>query len=93
MKRTERRLFEIGDEIEALAEAERLAAEELIYHQHLNDDAQRDAAVSGNPIDRADARETAGDVARFERHLDNLRRRRERLEAKRERLVGRLGSD
>ena len=59
MKRIERRLFKIGDQIGKLVEAERLAREELIYHQHLNDDAQRDALVSGSPIDRADARETA----------------------------------
>jgi hypothetical protein len=90
MKRTERKLFEISDEIESLAEAERLAQEELIYHQHLNDDAQRDAAVSDSPIDRADARETASDVARFERHLDALRRRKEKLEVKRGRLLGKL---
>ena len=30
--------------------------EELIFHDHLNDDAQRDAAVSDSSIDRADAR-------------------------------------
>ncbi|MDJ0924951.1 MAG: hypothetical protein QNJ77_10340 [Acidimicrobiia bacterium] len=91
MRRIERKLFEIGDEIDALIEAERLAQEELIYHQHLNDDAQRDAAVSGNPIDRADARETAGDVERFERHVHQLQQRRSRLETKREKLLRRLG--
>lgn len=90
MKRIERRLFEIGDALRALDEAERLAREELGYHEHLNDDAQRDAAVSDSPLDRADARETAADVARFERHLDQLRRERARLEAKRDRLLRRL---
>ena len=90
MKRIERKLFQIGDEIKALEEAERLAQEELIYHQHLNDDAQRDAAVSDSPLDRADARETAGDVDRFERHLGSLRARRERLESRRQRLLDKL---
>ena len=90
MKRIESRLFRINDEIAALRRAEALAAEELVYHQHLNDDTQRDAAVSGSPIDRADARETASDVARFERHLAALRGRRKKLEAKRSRLVARL---
>jgi hypothetical protein len=90
MKRRERKLFEIGDALEALEEAERLAIEELGYHQHLNDDAQRDAAVSGSPIDRADARETAADVARFERHLESLRSQRRKLEAKRTRLLEKL---
>ncbi len=91
MKRIERRIFQLGDEIEALARAEQLAQEELIYHQHLNDDAQRDAAVSDSPIDRADARETSSDVARFEKHLDHLRQKRRKLQIKRDRLVGRLG--
>jgi hypothetical protein len=90
MKRIERRLFQINDEIEALQRAELLAAEELNYHRHLNDDTQRDAAVSGSPLDRADARETASDVARFERHLEGLRAKRIGLETKRERLLGKL---
>ena len=93
MRRIERKLFQLGDEIAALQGAEALAKEELIYHQHLNDDAQRDAVVSDHPIDRADARETAGDVARFERHLDDLRRHRQRLEKKRERLLRKMRSD
>ncbi len=90
MKRIERKLFQLGDEIAALRDAEQLAAEELIYHEHLNDDTQRDAAVSGSPVDRADARETAGDVARFRRHLDQLKEKREKLEAKRLRLAEKL---
>lgn len=90
MKRIERRIFELGDEIDALVRAEQLASEELIYHEHLNDDAQRDAAVSDHPVDRSDARETAGDVARFERHLDQLRAKRAKLETKRTKLVGKL---
>lgn len=90
MKRIERKLFEIGDEIAALQKAEELASEELIYHEHLNDDAQRDAAVSDRPIDRADARETAGDVARFERHLQQLRRKRAKLETRKQKLLARL---
>ncbi len=91
MKRIERRLFRINDEIEAIERAELLAAEELNYHRHLNDDTQRDAAVSGNPSDRADARETASDVARFERHIEDLRVKRMKLEQKRVRLLGKLG--
>jgi hypothetical protein len=90
MKRIERKLFQIGDEIAALQHAEDLAAEELNIHRHLNDDTQRDAVVSGSPIDRSDARETAADVARFERHLEQLRLRRARLEAKRAKLLGKL---
>ena len=90
MKRIERKLFRISDEIEAIRRAEQLAIEELTYHEHLNDDTQRDAAVSGSPVDRADARETASDVARFERHIAGLRERREQLEAKRATLLGKI---
>ncbi|MCP3974670.1 MAG: hypothetical protein GY720_09275 [bacterium] len=90
MNRTEQKLFRLGDEITALDEAIRLAREELIYHDHLNDDTQRDAAVSNSPIDRADARETQGDVARMQRHIADLEGGRDRLETKRARLLAKL---
>jgi hypothetical protein len=86
-----RRLFRLNELLGRLAEDERLAAAELEVHRHLDDDARRDAAVSGNPIDREDARETAGDVARFGRLLADLQEKRRRLEAKRDRLLARLG--
>jgi len=91
MRRIERRLFWINDRIEMLRRDEVLARQELAFHSHLNDDAQRDAAVSDHPIDRADARETAADVARFAAHLADLERERRRLEETRDRLLGRLG--
>ena len=90
MRRIERRLFRLHDEIEAIQRDERLVEEELTYHRHLNDDTQRDAAVSDHPIDRADARETSGDVRRFELNLAQLRRKRAVLETKRDRLVKKL---
>ncbi len=90
MRRIERRLFGVNDKIAALETDERLAEEELTIHRHLDDDTQRDAVVSDNPIDRADARETSGDVRRFELHLAQMRRRRALLEAKRDRLIKRL---
>ncbi len=89
--RITRKLFRISDEILRLQEEARLTREELRIHQHLHDDAARDAAVSGHPFDREDERETSGDVARFERTLADLERRIARLEAKRDRLADRLG--
>jgi hypothetical protein len=89
--RLEDRIFRLNDEIEALRQAEQLAANELDIHRHLNDDAQRDAAVSDNPFDRADARDTAADVARFERHIAKLQQTRIKLEAKRDKLLAKLG--
>ncbi len=90
MRRLERKIFAINDEIAALRRDERLAAEELIFHQHLHDDANRDALVSDSPLDRADARETGADVARFERHIAELALRRQRLEVERDRLLTKL---
>jgi hypothetical protein len=91
MKRLERKLFRIGDELAAIDEAIRLAREELIFHDHLNDDAQRDAAVSDSPIDRSDARETEGDVARMKDHIESLELSKRRLEIKRQKLLAKLG--
>ncbi|NND03156.1 MAG: hypothetical protein HKN91_10245 [Acidimicrobiia bacterium] len=90
MRRIEKKLFQIGDEINALDEAIRLAREELVYHDHLNDDAQRDAAVSNSPIDRADARETAGDVDRMRAHITGLEGARDKLQRRREKLLNKL---
>ncbi len=91
MGRIEKRIFRLNDEIAALAAEEHQVAEELSFHRHLHDDAHRDAVVSGHPLDRADARETSGDVARFESVLADLRKRRERLIHKRDNLIRRLG--
>lgn len=86
-----RRLFRLNDRLARLVEEERRAAAELEVHRHLDDDARRDAAVSGSPIDREDARDTAIDVERFTRLVGDLQARRRRLEGKRDRLLARLG--
>lgn len=91
MGRREERLFRINDEIAALQRDEHLAHEELLMLGHLNDDAQRDAA-GGTYLDAADARETAGDVARMKRHVAELRSARERLERKRDQMLAKLRS-
>ena len=90
MRRTEKRLFTIADRLAAIEREVHLAREELIYHQHLDDDARRDAAGSGNPIDRADARETSSDVARFERLIERLESEKARLLERRSRLLEKL---
>jgi hypothetical protein len=90
MRRVEKRLFRLNDDIAALRVEQDLAREELVFHQHLNDDAQRDAA-GGSALDRADARETAADVARIEAHIADLGRKIRDKEAKRDALLERLG--
>lgn len=90
MSRLERRILRLNDETTKLRRQRELIAEELSFHQHLNDDAQRDAAVSDNPMDRADARETASDVDRFKRSLSDIDGRLDRLEVKRDKLLRKL---
>jgi hypothetical protein len=90
MGRREERIFRLNDEIRSLVRDEELAAEELIMLQHLDDDAQRDLATYDQPMDRADAKETSGDVDRMEQHIVDLRRARERMEDKRDRLLDKL---
>ncbi|HUG75391.1 MAG TPA: hypothetical protein VMM81_06945 [Acidimicrobiia bacterium] len=89
MKRIERRILAIADQIAALDEQLRLTREELVIHQHLDDDARRDAAVGG-PIEREDARITGADVARFQAVADRLERELARLQEKHATLLSRL---
>lgn len=91
MARLENRIFTLNDRLEVLAREERLVREELIMRRHLNDDAQRDAAV-GDAEDRALAYETQKDVDRFERLLRSIDAERQKLNAKRDKLLGRLGT-
>ncbi|MGH8874220.1 MAG: hypothetical protein ACRDVM_03075 [Acidimicrobiia bacterium] len=90
MARLETRLFRLADRLADLQRQEELVAAELEAHRHIDDDAQRDAAVSGHYIDREEAGLTAADVARFERSLAELRRLRAKLEEKRARLLAKL---
>ena len=92
MARDKERIFRINDEIAALRRDEHLAFEELIMLGHLDDDAQREAAVSGNPMDVAEARDTAFVLDEGERHVQALRAARERLERKRDGMLEKLSS-
>ena len=87
----EAKLFKINDAIEALQREEELVAEELRFHRHIDDDAQRDAAVSDDWQDRSFARNSSADVNRFQAAVDEIRSRRERLQQKRDKLLRRLG--
>lgn len=92
MGRLERRLLAVGDELDRVLEEERLISDELSYHRSLADDAARDAAVFGDPIERENAAVTASDVRRFERRLAKVIDRRQKLEARRARLLEKLDS-
>lgn len=90
MGKVERRLFRIADEVARLVTERDQAREELEFHRHIDDDAQRDAAVSGSNMDRLEASSTAADVRRFERRLRSIETRLGRLEDKRSRLLDEL---
>lgn len=90
MGRTERRLFSIADRMAELAQEEAAVREELSFHRHINDDAQRDAALSDSSFEKMEARLTAADVGRFERRLEQIDRERAKLETKRLELLDRL---
>ena len=65
-------------------------SEELSYHRHINDDAQRDAAV-GDPDDRAFARASERDVARFEAAETRISNKISQVVVRRDRLLRTLG--
>lgn len=90
MGRLERRLLTITDQLHDLTEEQRLIQEELAYHRSLADDAARDAAVFGDPIERENAALTSSDVRRFERRVAKLTDRRQKLETQRARLLEKL---
>lgn len=92
MRRIHRKLFQITDRLHELREEEDRVLEELEMHKSIDQDAQVDAAL-GNYIDREEAGLTSADVRRFERSLGSIRARRSRLEAKRSKLLDRLGED
>lgn len=90
MNRIERRLLAIVDELADLAREEELVEAELSYHRLIDDDAQRDAVVTGIESDRLEAGLTQADVARFERRQVQIGRRRAKLEARRLSLLAKI---
>ena len=90
MNRVERQLLRITDELMRLDREEELLRGELEMHRSLHDDASRDAAVYGTPVERENAYESGKDVAAFERALTGLASRRENLHLKRRKLLARL---
>lgn len=82
--------MKVNDQLLALHEELRLLTEELNYHQHLDDDAQRDAAF-GDAEDRALAYETKNDRLRFERLVHETQARIDKTEIRRARFLTDLG--
>lgn len=68
------------------------ARAELDMLTHIDDDAQRDAAVSDRYEDRADAKRTARDVARIERSISSLVDNQHKLLRRRDHEVAKLAA-
>lgn len=87
MEKNEKKIFAIMDELAQLGQATEQLGHELSMHEHLHDDARRDALVSDNPFDREDARITRQDVERMRREILRLEKRRAKLELKRSEML------
>ncbi|MEX2422928.1 MAG: hypothetical protein WD990_03020, partial [Acidimicrobiia bacterium] len=84
------KLLRIIDRMQALHAERGQVSSELVFHRHINEDAQRDAAVYETNEDRLEATSTAADVRRFEKRLRDIDRDLEKLERKRQSLLAKL---
>ena len=91
VRRIEKRLFKLNEELARLRRDEELTRGELEMHGHLHDDDLRDAVVSDAPADRATERQSAKDVARLRGALDDIRAKIARTERSRDDLLAKLG--
>ncbi len=86
------RIRSINAQISALQQQIGQVEVEVSMLRHIDDDAQRDAAVSDNYDDRAAAKMTQSDVARMVKHIRDLEHTRVKLVAKRDRLIRKLAA-
>lgn len=68
-------------------------SDELSVLRHIDDDAQRDAAVTDKYDDRAAAKMTHSDVIRISKQIEAMERTRAKLVAKRDRMIRRLAAE
>ncbi len=90
MKRVEKKLFALGDRLNALESERANVSAELAELREIAVESESDAMYYDEAIDRVDARLTAGDVARFERLLAKLDKERADLEHRRSQLLDKL---
>ena len=89
MRRIERKVFALNEEVARLRREAELTEGELNMHRHLADDAARDAALDEG-IERAESRMADRDVATLVKALERTRRDLERAEARRLELLRRM---
>lgn len=86
------RIHGINAQLEILAEQIDQASSEVSMLEHIDDDAQRDAAVSESYEDVAGAKMTRSDVTRMTKQIRGLERDHSNLVRKRERIIRKLAS-
>lgn len=86
------RIRGINVQISALEQQIGQVEVEVSMLRHIDDDAQRDAAVSENHDDRAAAKMTQSDVARMVKHIRDMERVHAKLVKKRDRLIRKLAA-
>lgn len=84
------KIHSLNDAIKRIDADIEQARAELGMLEHIDDDAQRDAAVSDHAEDRQEARMTASDVVRMRRTIDKLIETRVKTLAKRDAALARL---
>jgi hypothetical protein len=92
MANTLDRIKGITAQIAVLDSQIKQSSEEMSMLEHIDDDAQRDASVTDNYEDRAEAKMTRSDVARMSKQIANLEKDRSRLVTKRDKLIAKLAS-
>jgi len=86
------RINGINAQLEILDDQIEQATSEASMLGHIDDDAQRDAAVSDGYEDRGAAKMTHSDVTRMTKHIQGLERDRAKLVSKRDRSIRKLAS-
>jgi len=86
------RIRSLNERIGAITAGIAQSESELSMLRHIDDDAQRDAAVTANYDDRASAKMTSGDVRRMEKQIGRLQREKARLVRERDRLIVKLAA-
>jgi hypothetical protein len=84
------KIHDLNAMIESLDGDIEQARAELGMLEHIDADAQRDAAVTEHAEDRQDARMTASDVARITNHIDRLLSKRAKTARKRDATLTKL---
>jgi len=84
------RIRSLNERIDALHDDLIQLSREVEMLRHIDDDAQRDAAVSDSYEDQSAAKMTRSDVERMAKHVRSMEQTRSRLVTKRDRLIRKL---